>query len=202
MSAYGIDVDESQGNIEWEEVKRAGVEFAMLRAGCGEGVIDLKFRENAEKCGQTGIPFGAYWLSYAYTEQAAAREAEYAAETIEEYSVKYPIAFAFTYDSFRYVRTRIKSVALPLVISLTEAFCKKIKEYGYTPMYCAGFSAAAFLREKYALWYVGNRVLPDYTAAIRKFPEKGRIRGIAGEVNRDEAYLDVLGNPHRKLKKS
>lgn len=36
----GIDVSYHQGNIDWASVKASGVEFAMLRAGYGQGNID------------------------------------------------------------------------------------------------------------------------------------------------------------------
>ena len=48
MSIFGIDVSRFQGNIDWAEVKRAGVELAMLRAGFGSGSIYVQFRRNAQ----------------------------------------------------------------------------------------------------------------------------------------------------------
>ena len=62
----GIDVSYHQGNIDWASVKASGVEFAMLRAGYGQGNIDKKFHEYAKECTRLGIPFGVYWFSYAY----------------------------------------------------------------------------------------------------------------------------------------
>ena len=37
VGIYGIDVGEMQGNINWEQVKKEGVQFAMLRSGYGAG---------------------------------------------------------------------------------------------------------------------------------------------------------------------
>ncbi|HPT77738.1 MAG TPA: GH25 family lysozyme, partial [Candidatus Atribacteria bacterium] len=34
---YGIDVSSWQGKIDWSKVKKAGIEFAILRAGFGWG---------------------------------------------------------------------------------------------------------------------------------------------------------------------
>ena len=75
VQVFGIDVSGSQGNIDWEEVKRAGVRSAMIRAGFGSGSIDDQFRRNAEGCTRQSIPFGVYWLSYAWSPGMAREEA-------------------------------------------------------------------------------------------------------------------------------
>ena len=36
MQIKGLDVSEFQGNVDWEKVKAAGYQFAMLRAGLYE----------------------------------------------------------------------------------------------------------------------------------------------------------------------
>ena len=43
MSIKGLDVSEFQGEIDWERVKAAGYQFAMLRAGYGYSTIDKQF---------------------------------------------------------------------------------------------------------------------------------------------------------------
>ena len=49
----GIDISHWQGNIDFQKVKEAGVEFVYIRVGRGNGiggeyVIDKKFEENIE----------------------------------------------------------------------------------------------------------------------------------------------------------
>ena len=75
MNIHGLVVSERDGNVNWEEMRDKGIEFAMLCAGYGSGSIDLQFRKNAESCTKLGIPFGVYWLSYAYTVEKAEQEA-------------------------------------------------------------------------------------------------------------------------------
>ena len=65
MSIHGIDVSRFQGGIDWEAVRAGGIQFAMIRAGYGEGTVDQEFRRNASQCNQAGLPFGVYWFSYA-----------------------------------------------------------------------------------------------------------------------------------------
>jgi GH25 family lysozyme M1 (1,4-beta-N-acetylmuramidase) len=36
----GIDVSEHNGTLDWAKIKEAGVEFAIIRTGYGQGHID------------------------------------------------------------------------------------------------------------------------------------------------------------------
>ena len=71
----GIDVSKWQGVVDWAKVKAAGVDFAMLRAGYGQGTADSEFAKNAAGCEAAGLPYGVYWFSYAYSAETAAAEA-------------------------------------------------------------------------------------------------------------------------------
>ncbi len=103
----------------------------MLWAGYGAGEIDVQFRKKAEECTRRGEPFGVYWHSYACTPDMAKKEAQYCAETIEEYKIFGPIVFIFSEDSSRYVQSRGIAVTEKLKKELVYAFCKAMKEYGY-----------------------------------------------------------------------
>ena len=50
MNIKGLDVSEFQGEINWERVKNAGYQFAMIRAGYGFNTIDKQFQRNASEC--------------------------------------------------------------------------------------------------------------------------------------------------------
>ena len=54
MSTRGLDVSEFQGTVDWEQVKAAGYQFAMLRAGYGFGTLDQQFQRNAAECTGSG----------------------------------------------------------------------------------------------------------------------------------------------------
>ena len=56
MQIKGLDVSEFQGNVDWEKVKAAGYQFAMLRAGYGFNTIDPQFKRNASECNRIGLP--------------------------------------------------------------------------------------------------------------------------------------------------
>lgn len=135
MMIYGVDVSEADGNVDWQQMKKNGLGFAMLCAGYGSGSVDLQFRKNAENCGRLGIPFGAYWHSYAYTLELAEREAVFCMETIEEFELSFPLCVKYNYGSSRYAKSKGVEITEELVEEMAKAFCKKIEEAGYVSAY-------------------------------------------------------------------
>ena len=61
---HGIDVAYYQGDIDWREVRRGGVQFAYIKATEGGDHIDPKFRENWDSAAAAGMPRGAYHFWY------------------------------------------------------------------------------------------------------------------------------------------
>jgi lysozyme len=56
----GIDVSHFQGIIDWTKVKKAGIQFAYLKASEGVDIRDASFARNRAACQVNGIPTGAY----------------------------------------------------------------------------------------------------------------------------------------------
>ena len=49
MEFKGIDVSKWNGNIDWDKVKKVGIDFAIIREGYGKKdpkQIDKKFKDN------------------------------------------------------------------------------------------------------------------------------------------------------------
>ena len=73
MKIKGIDVSHHNGTIDWNKVKADGISFAILRAGYGKvaSQVDAKFFQNYRNAKAAGVPVGAYWYSYAMSEDEA-----------------------------------------------------------------------------------------------------------------------------------
>src|SRR5262245_17158436 len=56
----GIDVSKWQGDIDWDAVKAAGIEFAFIRVSDGAARPDPSFARNWAEAGRVGIARGAY----------------------------------------------------------------------------------------------------------------------------------------------
>lgn len=61
---HGIDVSKYQGQIDWEQVRQAGVSFAFIKATEGGDRLDSRFHENWEGARRAGIARGAYHFTY------------------------------------------------------------------------------------------------------------------------------------------
>ncbi len=201
MYKKGIDVSRWQGTIDWEKVKADGVEFAMLRAGYGQGNIDAQFERNAGECTRLGIPFGVYWFSYAYTPAMARREAQCCAEVASKYTLSYPMAFDFEYDSVNYASKKGVAVTKALASSLVRAFCDEVRELGYYPMVYANpnYLSAYFdseIPEEFDIWLAKWPRDPDLNeepaqaGGMWQYSSGGSVSGINGRVDMNAAYKD------------
>ncbi len=92
----GIDVSRWNQEIDWNAVKEAGVEFAIIRCGYrgasgGALILDSMFERNMEGAIEAGIPVGVYFFSQATSEVEAVEEASMVISLIEDYDVDYPV---------------------------------------------------------------------------------------------------------------
>lgn len=91
----GIDVSYHQGFIDWQAVKNAGVDFAIIRCGYGDDYgsqDDAQWLANVRGAQAVGMPFGVYLYSYAKNvdtwnaanPQSAQSEAEHVLRCLRE----------------------------------------------------------------------------------------------------------------------
>lgn len=201
MYRKGIDVSKWQGTVDWDKVKAAGIEFAMLRAGYGQGNIDAQFERNASECTRLGIPFGVYWFSYAYTDDMARREAQFCMDAVEGYKLSYPVAFDFEYDSVDNAAELGVSITKTLASSMARTFCNEVRSGGYYPMIYANpnYLAAYFdedIPKEYDIWLAkwprqpDPEVEPEQAGGMWQYTSSGTVDGISGRVDLDAAYKD------------
>lgn len=96
-TAQGIDVSEHNGTIDWQSVKDAGIDFAILRVGfAGDtngGRLDNFFKRNVSECERLGIPYGVYLYSYARNEDDAQAEARLMLSALKGHSPTLPVYY-------------------------------------------------------------------------------------------------------------
>lgn len=199
MYKKGIDVSKHNGKIDWSKVKAAGIEFAMIRAGYGQSNIDERFKYNVSECNRLGIPCGVYWFSYACNEAQAKKEAEKCLALIKPYSITYPVAFDFEYDSVTYAAKMGVKMTKELASKITHAFCKTIEAAGY---YVMNYSNADYLsrffdtgvHKAYDLWLAKWPKSPNLKnppdCGIWQYSSTGKVSGINGNVDLNAAYKD------------
>ena len=193
MEIKGIDVSKWQGNINWNEVKKDGTEFEIIREGWGKKSptqIDKKFKENYEGAKAVGIPLSCYHYSYADSTDDAKREAEFCLENIRGMQFEYPICFDVEDRTMLSLSNRQRT-------DIVKAFCSEIENAGYYAMfYCnlnwlSNYLFKDELIGKYDLWLAQWNVgTPSVSCGIWQKSDKGVINGISGNVDIDIAYKD------------
>ena len=200
----GIDVSEWQGTIDWDKVKAAGIEFAMIKAGSGRNRVDPEFKRNISECNRLGIPCGVYWFSYAYTEELAHNEAKYCLEAIAPYKLDYPVAFDFEYDSVNNAAKLGIEITREMASSFARAFLEDIEAARY---YAMLYTNSDYLKryfdqdlaKRYDVWlamWQANPNLndkPTQAGGIWQYSDTGNVPGISERVDLDAAYYDYPG---------
>lgn len=193
-----IDVSEHQGVIAWEAVK-GNVDGVILRAGYGKNNIDKYFHRNASECNRLGIPCGAYWFSYAYTEDMALLEAAYLVQAAGQHRMELPLAFDWEYDSRKYAEKQGVKVTAALVKDMTNAFCQYVENKKY---YCMLYANPDYISQffgtlaggRYDLWLAAWPNIVDVSKPPRKCGiwqwGSSRVPGIGSDVDTNEAYHD------------
>ena len=135
VAAYGIDVSEHNGKIDWTKVKAAGVDFAIIRVayrgyGTGRIVMDAQAINNLNGAQAAGIDIGVYFFSTAINEEEAVEEAKYLMNAIKNYKITYPVVFDFEgYESEDYRTHGLKTKTERSDIAI--AFLTAIEKGGY-----------------------------------------------------------------------
>lgn len=197
-SRVGIDVSKWNGDIDWDKVKNAGVEFAIIRAGyrgssTGSLVEDPYFAANMKGAKASGMPVGVYFFTQAVNEVEAVEEASAVLQLIREYQLDYPV-FIDTEGAGGGGRADELDVETRTLVC--EAFCRTIENAGYH----AGVYAsrnwynnrlhADRLDGQYCIWLAEYRSVPLYQGYYQlwQYTSKGKIDGISGNVDMNISY--------------
>ena len=127
VQRYGIDVSRWQGNINWDIVKSAGIEFAMIKCSEGSSYVDPFFYQNIQGAKNAGIKVGVYHFARGTNTAEATVEAQHALSVIGGWQLEYPVAYDVEADE-------LWSLSRTEVTDNIIAFCETVKAAGYTPM--------------------------------------------------------------------
>ena len=205
---FGIDVSQWQKKIDWEAVKDAGVEFAIIRCGYGSNSRDEDgnyiqddscFEYNVSECERLGIPYGVYLYSYAQDLSMVRSEADHIKRLLEGRTPALPV----------YLDMEDKSQAAlgaDMISNMAEEFVAEITDAGYT----AGIYANTrwwdtYLKQagedeengiiEYSRWLAqwNTKVTYEGSFTIWQYTSKGIVNGITGNVDFTYWYGTLKG---------
>ena len=165
-SRLGVDVSVFQGDIDWEQVKAAGYEFAILRIGYRgygeEGTLnaDEKFEQNLKNARKAGMDVGVYFFSQAVNEE----ESDFVLEHLKGQELQMPVV----YDPEHILEdeARTDGVTGEQFTQNAKVFCKAIEEAGYDAMIYSNMLWEAYELDleklsDYPVWYADYEELPQ-----------------------------------------
>ncbi len=198
-TVFGIDVSKWNKDIDWEKVKAAGVEFAIIRCGyrgskTGALVQDPYFEKNIKGATDAGIRVGLYFFTQAVTPVEAVEEASMVLMFAKQHKISYPL----------YIDTegaggngRADSLDKETRTAVCKAFCETIENAGYT----AGvYASKSWLLNNldmeqlsaYSTWLAQYSSQPTYEGDydMWQYTSAGKIDGISTLVDYNVSYMD------------
>lgn len=190
----GIDVSKFQSSINWQKVKNAGINFAIIRCGYrgyGSGVLveDPKFASHISGAKAAGLRVGVYFFSQAVNEAEAVEEASMAVKLANRYGINMPIAIDSEYANGG--RGRADGLSKSDRTRITIAFCNTVANAGHTPMVYASknwFSEHLNVSQfpgSYRIWVAHYASKCGYTGRYDMWQNtsKGKVDGVSGNVD-------------------
>ena len=188
----GIDVSKWQGEIDWNKVKKSGIEFAIIRAGYGREISqkDPYFDRNYAGAKAAGINVGAYWYSYAGSVEDAKKEAKVCLQVLAGKQFEMPIYFDLE-EKFQFDKGK------QFCSDLVKTFCNELEAAGYfTGLYMSSWFLKNYISEdvraRYTMWVAeyGSKLNYSGQYGIWQHSSTGAVSGINGNVDLDIAYVD------------
>ena len=199
-ATFGIDVSKYQSSIDWDKVKTAGVEFAIIRIGYrgyGSGALvqDPKFEEHFTNARNAGLRVGIYCFSQAVNENEAREEAQGCNWVLNGRKLDYPIYYDTEASTSPNGTGRADGLGKEDRTKCAIAFCEEVKSLGYKP---GVYASTTWFRKrvdldalrKYTIWNAHYGVSSSpIDCDMWQGTEKARINGYSGELDANISYM-------------
>lgn len=195
----GIDVSSHQGEIDWDAVAQAGIEFVFIRVayrGYETGLLntDKRALENLKGAREAGLLVGAYIYSQAISVREAQEEARYVLDLLGDYKLDLPLVFDWECVGEQARTYHVKGTALT---EYTIAFCEAVKNAGCEPMVYFNTNQAKWILDmekldRYAWWLAMYNLENEMIckADAWQYSYTGRVDGISTNVDLNLLFTD------------
>lgn len=191
----GIDVSRWQGQIDWNKVKNAGIKFAILKCGGSDAgfYTDKTFEYNYKECKRVGIAVGAYYFvgKDCITYEAGQADAKRMLSICAGKEFELPL-----FIDCEAQETKHKIGITDAIIGFYDAMKAAGRSAGVYSSKTSGFkdriedNRIQHIPHWVAQYY--DRCTYDKPWIIWQKSSKGRINGINGNVDLDEAKDDIF----------
>ena len=188
----GIDISKWQGNVDFQKLKEANVEFVMIRLGYQTGfdkeiVLDKYYEQNIKLANKYGIKAGVYFYSYAKNTDDAKKQAEFVKKHIKNYKIDMPVA----YDFEDWKNIGLAKLSIYDINKNAKKFLDEIKKDGYQVLnYGSKYYLENIWDIDYPTWLAHYTNKTNYSKDYKmwQLTENGLISGIQGFVDVNVIY--------------
>ena len=184
----GIDVSAYQGNIDYAQVKEAGIDIVYIKSSEGDYLVDPKFRSNYEQAKLNGFNIGFYHFVRARNSEEAIREAEFFSNVISGTDPNCKLAMDFEVFG---------DLSIYEINDISRTFLERVRQLTNKELviYSNSYDATNIFKEElardYPLWVaqygvrepVNNGKWNNWIGF--QYSDEGRIPGINGSVDLD-----------------
>lgn len=188
----GIDVSHFQGNIDWPQVKRAGIMFVFIKATQGQHTVDQKFEYNHTALEQLHMPWGVY--HYLDPDVDPNAQANHFINTVGDHIGHFPPVVdieAFEHQSIEKTRAVLETYITLIekyynckpIIYTAPGFWNKLEDHEYG---------------RYGLWLANYAPVPTIpkgwkTWLFWQYSSQSTVSGINAEVDLNKFNGDLAG---------
>lgn len=189
-----IDVSHWQGNINFANVKKDGIEGVIIKAGGSDKgfYTDNKFNTNYTNAINNGLHVGAYYYvgSKCLSKEDGKEDADRFINIINGKKFDLPV-----YMDVEEPNKGQKDKVTNAIIG----FCEEMESKGYyVGVYASDISGFKDMfnyddiKDKYTLWVARYGSKPKYATKydVWQYSSTGKVNGISGNVDMDECYVD------------
>lgn len=201
ISYVGADISKHDGEVNFNSMKAAGVDYVMIRLGArgyatGQLTLDEYFVENIEAAIEAGLDIGIYFYSQAISQEEANQEANFVIQNLEPYraNIKYPVAFAM--ESISNDQARTDALSRTDKTTIANTFLGGIQVAGYVPMLYGNKeylikSVDMTQLQNYDVWLAQEQDIPDYPYqyTMWQYTTTGVLNGIKGDANLNICFV-------------
>lgn len=203
--AFGIDVSQWNGDIDWKKVKAAGVDYAIIRCGYGgnsSSQDDPYFVEYVKGAQSVGIDIGVYIYSYGWDAATGKSEAEHVLRMLNKAGLSpsdlaYPVYYDLEQESVSTGKPcgiddsgKERPASNSALLSMTKAFANTIESAGYEVGVYANLNwwnnyLTSSTYDQWSKWIAQYNYQCDYQGdyAMWQCMSDGLVNGISGNVD-------------------
>ena len=194
----GVDVSEYQEDVDWEQVRDAGFDFAIIRIGYrGYSVGQIKpddlAREHLAGAKAVGLDVGVYFYAQAISPEEAKEEAKWCLDFLSGESLDLPVVYDWEWVS---TGARTGAMTKENLTECAKTFCETIENNGYQAMIYFNTHVARDLLDleelaEYPFWLAQYKTQMDFPHRVDlwQYTETGKVPGIKGDVDIDLMFI-------------